>query len=224
VLAAVIAVVHTLPPVFTRKDNEMTFKTFTAALAAAALTALTAQVSVAAHHEEEELPTYAERTSAIEVSAEVVSVDMETRTLVLAAPDGEQFTTVVDPAVERLSEFAPGDRLVVVYLAALGADLREPTEEELANPWVEGVEAGRADAESGPGGAIITGVRAVCTIEGMNRLTGTVTILDSRGVPHIIGDVSAERIETLRVGQSVVMTFTQAVAIELEKVDAAGDN
>jgi hypothetical protein len=32
--------------------------------------------------------------------------------------------------------------------------------------------------------------------------------------------VKRERIEQLQIGQSVVMTFTQAVAIELEKVAA----
>ena len=188
--------------------------------AAFALVAALGTVAQAAHHEADELPSYAERAMAIEVEAEVVSVDMDTRTLVLQAPTGEQFTTVVDPAVERLGEFEPGDVLIVAYIAALAADLREPTEEELANPWVEGAEAGVNTADAAPGGALISAVRAVCTIEGMNRLTGTVTILDSRGVPHVIGDVKRERIEQLQIGQSVVMTFTQAVAIELEKVAA----
>ncbi len=170
-----------------------------------------------AEHHEEALPAYGERAMAIEVDAEVISVDMETRELVLQLPTGEQVTTVVSPAVQRLNEVAAGDVLVVTYLAALAAELREPTEEELANPWVEGVEAGIAGAEQAPGGAVIDAVRAVCTIEGMNRLLGTVMILDSRGKTHVIGDVSPERIESLRIGQSVVMTFTQALAVGIEK-------
>ncbi len=170
-----------------------------------------------AEHHEEALPAYGERAMAIEVDAEVISVDMDTRELVLQLPTGEQVTTVVSPAVQRLNEVAAGDVLVVTYLAALAAELREPTEEELANPWVEGVEAGIAGAEQAPGGAVIDAVRAVCTIEGMNRLLGTVMILDSRGKTHVIGDISPERIETLRIGQSVVMTFTQALAVGIEK-------
>lgn len=193
-------------------------KTLHSTLAGIALAAtfLTGNVALADHHGNK-LPSYAERTESIEAKATVVSVDMETRQLVLQGPAGERFTTIVDPAVERLDEFEPGDLLVVTYLAAIGADLREPTEEELANPWLEGVEAGAMGSESAPAGAIVNAVRAVCTIEGMNRLTGTVTILDSRGIPHVIGDVKTERIESLRVGQSVVITFTQALAIELEK-------
>lgn len=165
----------------------------------------------------EALPNYAERATAIEVDAEVISVNQETRELVLQLPTGEQLTTVVDEAVQRLDEVQAGDLLVVTYLAALAAELREPTEEEIANPWIEGAEAGVSGAEMTPGGAMISAVRAVCTIEGMNRLLGTVMILDSRGRTHVIGDVKPERIESLRIGQSVVMTFTQALAVGIER-------
>ncbi|MEL7044230.1 MAG: hypothetical protein AAGL66_04320 [Pseudomonadota bacterium] len=192
--------------------------TATAAIIALA-TLLVANPSRAQYTEEDgkELPAYAERAMAIEVDANVIDVNLESRELVLELPTGEQLTTVVDPAVQRLDEVEIGDSIVVTYLAALAAELRAPTEEELANPWVEGVDAGIAGADEAPGGAVITAVRAVCTIEGMNRILGTVMILDSRGKTHIIRDVQPERIESLRIGQSVVMTFTQAMAVGIEK-------
>lgn len=177
---------------------------------------------VQADHHEEKLPSYAERATAIQINAEVVSVNQDTREMVLRMPTGEQMTTVVGAEVERLAEIDAGDFLVVSYVAALAADLREPTEEEKANPWLEGADAGVAGADESPAGAVISAVRAVCTIEGMNRLTGTVTILDSRGMTHVIGDVKAQRIEELRIGQSVVITFTQAVAVSIEKVSTPG--
>ena len=187
-----------------------------AAALALAVSALGSGSAFAEHHEGE-LPDHAERAMAIEVDAKVIDVNLDTRELVLELPTGEQLTTVVDPAVQRLNEVEVGDSIVVTYLAALAAELREPTEDELANPWVEGVEAGIAGAEQAPGGAMISAVRAVCTIEGMNRILGTVMILDSRGKTHIIRDVKPERIESLRIGQSVVMTFTQAMAVGIEK-------
>jgi hypothetical protein len=158
---------------------------------------------------------------AIDIEATVLAVDLETRELVLALPTGEQLTTIVDRAVKRLNEVAPGDLLMVGYVAALAAELREPTEDELANPWLEGAEAGIAGTDAAPGGGMISAVRAVCTIEGMNRLTNTVTILDPRGRTHVIGDVKPERIEQLRVGQRVVMTFTQALTMGIEKLSDA---
>ena len=158
------------------------------------------------------------RAMAVTMEAEVVDVDVEHRQVSLEGPPGNVVTLAVRDDEVNLEDINVGDMLVATYIAALDGELREPTEEELAEPWLV-MEEGRMSAEGEPpgmaGGRV---VRAVCTIEGMNRLTGTVTILDSRGVPHVIGDVSPERIETLRVGQSVVMTFTQAVAIELQKV------
>ncbi len=174
-----------------------------------------------ADHHEDALPDYAQRAMAIEVDAQVVAVDAQTRELVLQLPTGQQITTVVDPAVERLGEVDAGDFLVVTYLAALAAELREPTEEELANPWIEDFESDASPDDMTPGGAAVSAVRAVCTIEGMNRLLGTVTILDSRGKAHVIGDVAPERITTLSIGQSVVISFTQAVAVGIEKIARA---
>ncbi|MEM6604865.1 MAG: hypothetical protein AAF671_03840 [Pseudomonadota bacterium] len=175
---------------------------------------------VMADHHESKLPAYAERAVAIEIDAEVLSVDQSSRELVLLLPTGDQFTTVVDEGVERFVEIEQGDFVAVNYIAALAAELREPTDEELQNPWVEGVETSAAENGDEPGVAVVMGVRAVCTIEGMNRLAGTVTVLDSRGKAHVINDVAAERIESLSIGQSVVMTFTQAVAVGLEKVES----
>ncbi len=158
-----------------------------------------------------------ERAMAIEVDAEVIAVDQETRELVLRLPTGEQLTTVVDPAVKRLNEVAPGDFLVVTYMAAIAGEVREPTEEELANPWVEGADSDVAGMDEAPGGALVASIRAVCTIKGMNRLLGSVMIMDPRGKTHIITDVPRERIEQLTLGQTVVMTFTQAVAVGIAK-------
>ena len=57
-----------------------------------------------AEHHEGTLPDYAQRAMAIEVDAQVVAVDAQSRELVLQLPTGQQITTIVDPAVERLDE------------------------------------------------------------------------------------------------------------------------
>ena len=66
-------------------------------------------------------------------------------------------------------------------------------------------------------------IRAVVTIEGMNRELGTVTIKDSRGKLHLIGDVEAEKMEGVTLGQTAVMVYTEALALTLEKKDAAAE-
>ena len=65
------------------------------------------------------------------------------------------------------------------------------------------------------GGARI--IRAVCTIEGLNRELGLVTIKDSRGKLHVISDVEPEKMEGVTLGQTIVMVYAQAMALSLER-------
>ena len=157
------------------------------------------------------------RTEITVIEAIVLEIDYETREASLELPFGFVVTLTAGPEVKRLEEIKVGDRILATYLASLAGELREPTEEEKKNPWV--VMAGEitADGDAMPGRAGAVSIRAVCTIEGMNRVTGQAMIRDSRGRYHIIEDVPVERFEGLTLGTTVIMTYTQAVAISLEK-------
>ena len=61
-------------------------------------------------------------------------------------------------------------------------------------------------------------IRAVCTIEGMNRLLGTVTLLDANGRAHLIEDVEPEKMSGVELGQTIVVIYREAVALSLDMV------
>lgn len=163
------------------------------------------------------------RTMAIQAEAVVTAIDLETRQVSLKGPDGNVFTLNAQENVVKLEDVNVGDHLVVTYLAALEAELREPTAEELAEPWVVLEEGGISDSPDAPGIAGARIIRAVVTIEGMNRELGIVTIKDSRGKLHLIGDVEAEKMEGVTLGQTAVMVYTEALALTLEKKEAAAE-
>lgn len=166
-----------------------------------------------------EVPT-AERAAAVQVEATVVDIDYDTRELTLEGPGGNLFSMTASDDVERLEEFAAGDTVVASYIAAFAAELREPTEEEREQPWQEVAEADKASLEELPSVAGIKVIRAVCSIEGINRLLGTVTLLDPRDDYHTVADVDPQIMPELRIGDSVVVTFSQALALDLVKPDA----
>ena len=99
-------------------------------------------------------------------------------------------------------------------------ELREPTEEELAQPFVVVQDGGVGEADGQPVAGAARLIHAVCTIEGMNRLLGTVTIMDSNGKVHVIADVEPEKMSNVTLGQTIVMTFSEALALTLEPVAA----
>jgi hypothetical protein len=171
------------------------------------------------HHkkgEMKETPT-AQRAMILEIDAQITAIDVETRQVSLTGPRGETVTLTAGPDVVRFKELAIGDTVTATYLTSIAAELREPTEEEKMAPFVEITDKVRAESYELPGGAVARIIRAVCTIEGMNRITRTVTILDSRNRIHVIGDVQPESFTMISLGQKVIITYTEAVALTLEK-------
>ena len=157
------------------------------------------------------------RAAAVRVSAVIAAIDYDTRELTLETPLGDYVTVSADEEIQRLDEFEVGDAIVATYMTSLAGEVREPTPEEVAEPWLELDAAAIAELEKPPGVAGVRVIRAVCTIEGMNRVTGTAMIQDPRGKYHVIGDIAPEKFEGRTLGETVVMIYSEAVALTLEK-------
>ena len=117
-----------------------------------------------------------------------------------------------------ISQIVPGDTIVADYVASIEAEVRQPTAEELAEPWVVIGEQGNTGADDSVTAAGVARlVRAVCTIEAMDS-AGNVTIKDARGRMHTIGGVEIDKLDNVRLGDSVVVVFTEALVMSLKEV------
>ena len=161
------------------------------------------------------------RVMGTQMEAEVTAIDYKTREVSLRGPQGNIITITAGDHIERLNDIAVGDTIITTYVAALEGELRKPTEEELANPWEEVQGAGVADENTAPGAMVGRQIRAVCTLEGMNRLLGTITVKDPRGKYHVIGDVEPQKMEGVVLGATLVLVYAEAMAITLEKKEAS---
>ena len=157
------------------------------------------------------------RAAAVQVEAVITDIDHENREVTLQLPGGAFVTMTVSEEARRLDEFEVGDVIVATYLTSLAGEVREPTEEEKANPWQEVDGAMVAGLEQRPGIAGMRVIKAVCTIEGMNRVAGTVMVEDPRGKYHLIGDIAPERFEGRMLGDTIILVYSEAVALSLEK-------
>ena len=192
--------------------------------------ALMPVVALAGHHEGGDHSVAAEqmgddvvwasgaRAIVAEVEGEVIAVDMETREVVVRGPAGNFVTLSAREDGVDLSKIVPGDTIVADYVASIEAEVRAPTDEEEANPWVVLGEMGRTadDADMTAAGAARL-IRAVCTIEAMDR-NGNVMIKDARGRMHTIGGVEMEKLDNDRLGYTVVVVFTEALVLSLKDV------
>ena len=162
-----------------------------------------------------------DRVLVISIDAEITEVNHETREVTLKGPTGEFTTVTAGENIERFGDFAVGDVVSTTYMASLEGEVREPTEAELAEPWIELDAAAKAGLDMDPGAIVGRVIQAVCTIEGMNRVTRTVMVSDPRGKYHVIGDVEPEKMEGVTLGTTVVLTYSEALAITLVKKEAS---
>ena len=187
------------------------------------LSALMLALPFSLQAEEPMSPETKDRIMAITIDAEITDVDTDTREVTLRGPMGDLVTIKVGDHIERLADFAVGDVVSTTYIASLEGELRAPTAEEIAEPWVELDAAAIATKDMDPGAMVGRKIRAVCTIEGMNRVTRSVTVRDPRGKYHVIGDVEPEKMEGVTLGTTLVLVYTEAMAVTLEKKDAMAE-
>jgi hypothetical protein len=145
----------------------------------------------------------------------ITDIDYTTREVTLKDSDGKTQTFVVDKSVQRLNEAKVGDKVSVDYYLGYNAEVRKPTAAEEQNPLVVVETAGKTAAGETPAAGTVRTIRAVVTIEDLNRVNQTVTVRGPRGKYFTARVLDPSRLEQVHIGDTIVMTFTEALAIAL---------
>jgi Cu/Ag efflux protein CusF len=165
-------------------------------------------------------PLSAERSVLVTVSAKIESLDAATRKVTLKGPLGNVTSFTVDQRVKRLEEFKVGDYVTADYFISVAGELRPPTEAEKAEPIQVIADGARAPKDTTPAGGALAAIKVVATVVGLDLPTMTVSL---QGPAGNIGEVRAESVDNikkLRLGETIVVTYTEALAISLEKTTA----
>ena len=159
-----------------------------------------------------------EKMEQVTVLGTVTEINPETREITLMGKDGGLMTVTAGEEVERFDEIAVDDIIEFDYFTYIKAEFREPTEEEKAEPVQMLVEAGKATEEMAPAGAVGAVVKAVVTIEALNRPLMLATVSGPNGNYVSIPMEDAEFMTKLHIGQVFILTYAEAMAVSLEKV------
>lgn len=152
----------------------------------------------------------------VSITATVEAVDLAQRQVTLRGPQGGVLTLRAGDEVKRLHEIKAGDRVTADYVICIASELREPTEAERAAPLAVLDEKGRGPAEAPPSGGVRRSVRVVATIEALDRSARTVTLRGPRGVEVTARVQDRSLLERVRLGQSVVVTYLEALILRVE--------
>jgi hypothetical protein len=156
-------------------------------------------------------------TVLITVSAKVEAIDMTNREITLKGPAGNSVTFTVDKRVKRLNEVKVGDYITADYYLSIAADLREPTAEEEQHPITMLEGAAKAPPGTAPAAGGLRRFKVVTTVEGLDRPTQTITVKGPRGNYVTARVADPANLTKMKIGDHIVVTYTEALAISLEK-------
>jgi hypothetical protein len=162
-------------------------------------------------------PTTRQGEMRFSTSGRIEAIDYATREVTLKGADGKTETFVVGDQVQRLNEAKVGDSVRIDYYLGMAAELRKPTAEEAQNPLVVTEAAGRTGTGSAPAAGGARQIRAVCTIEALDKSQGTITVKGPRGRSYRAFVANPANFDKMHVGDTIVITFTEAAAVSLEK-------
>jgi Cu/Ag efflux protein CusF len=153
----------------------------------------------------------------VQVTATVMWIDHKMRKVTLKAADGRQETFVVDEAVKNLDQVKKGDVLVVTYAEALAYEVKKP-----GAAASSGTVAGAATAKPGekPAGVIARETTVTVTITAIDEKAPTVTFKGPKGNTRTIKVKDVAKLKGVKVGDQVDITYTQALALSVEKAPA----
>lgn len=196
-------------------------KMFHCSIVCSALLALSQYTARAAEGDAEPKSDGLRRMKALLVSmtAAVQAIDYSNREVTLKGPLGNEETFIVDKRVKRFDEIKVGDKVTADYYVSIAAELRKPTPEEEKTPIVVLDAAAKAPEDVPPGVAGLRRFKVVTTVEGLNRPTGTLTVKGPLGRYLTVRVEDPSNLTKMRIGENIVVTYTEALAISLEKVE-----
>ena len=195
--------------------------TFHYTLAAAAVLAVSQSPSLLAQETAapKDAPMGRVDAAHVTLSAEVTAIDLAKREVTLKGPQGNEVTVTVGDAVKRLDEVKVGDFVRVDYLLSIAAEIRKPTAAEAEHPLVITSATGRAASDLAPAGGVARRFKVVTTVEALDRRDETVTVKGPMGRYLTVRVADPERLTKVHIGETIVIVYTEALALSLDKAE-----
>jgi len=148
------------------------------------------------------------------VTATVESIDLATRAVTLKGPDGKVMGLKVGEEVKNLPQVKVGDKVTVTYYESIAAQIIKP-----GTGPASAAQQAVATAKPGekPAGAMVQQVTVVAAVEAIDKTTQHVTLKGPEGNTVEVKVKNPKNLEGVKVGDEVAITYTEAMAVSVEK-------
>lgn len=149
-------------------------------------------------------------TKGVTVRATIVAIDKDNRIVTLRGPRGRLIDLKADERMRRFDELKVGDVISATYSESVAVQLRKPGEPE---PEKERVVV---RPQSRPGASIENVRTSTVTVEEIDREASQVTVRDADGNMRSYRVRDPRRLERVKVGDNVDITYTTALLLKVE--------
>jgi hypothetical protein len=153
----------------------------------------------------------------VELTATVTAINQTTREVTLKKEDGTEVSFVASEDVKNLAQVKVGDMLHVVYGEALAYEVRKGGTTVAPATAIAG---GAAELGQRPAGALARQTTATVVITAIDAKVPSVTFQGPAGNTRTIKVLHPEKLEGVSVGDTVELTFTEALAIKVVEASA----
>jgi len=152
---------------------------------------------------------------AITITVQVVAIDKKDRHLALLGPKGDVVVVEVSEEAKNFDQIKVGDRVKVKHYKSVAIFLGKPGQQ----PDIDaGMIVARPPKGEAPAVYKIGAVDAIVSVRAIDRANRTVTLKGPEGnIVTTRVDKSVKAYDTLKVGDSIHVRYTEAIAITVEK-------
>lgn len=163
-----------------------------------------------------EAPSW-QTAAVVEEKATVEAVDQSTRMVTLKGPKGNSVTFKASDEVRNLAQVKAGDEVKFAYYESIAVRVLKQGE---AFPTASETEAmARAKKGEMPGAVVAKEVTANVTITAIDKKAKTATLKGEDGKSVTVNPLRPEKLDEVKVGDRLVITYTEAVAVSVEKAE-----
>jgi len=151
--------------------------------------------------------------------ATVEAIDQESRMITLRGPNGGRMTFKAGDRVKNLNQVHTGDKVVIDYYESLAIQVVKPgTSGDARETVIDSAEPGQQ-----PAGAVMEKNTMTATIQQIDRSVPSITLKDHDGNSHTVRVRHPERLNLVKVGDTLKITYTQAVAVSVQPAPPGAD-
>ena len=152
--------------------------------------------------------------ASVQVTATVTRIDQKTREVTVKMDDGQERSFVAGEEAKNLAQVKKGDRITVTYAEALVYEVKKGG---AAVAPASAVAGQAAQPGMKPAGAIARQTTATVLITAIDPKVPSVTFKGAGGNTQTIKVMHPEKLQGVKVGDTVEITYTEALAIKVEE-------